>query len=134
MSGPRFAPAISRGILRAASVVLLLQGLFAWAMLLGIAMPGADLSSLPGATRNLLVTNAVLCPVAAIGAWFVSEWGPVLWFCAAVSLGIGLAVSVPLGPALLAAFALHLLLLPAWLVTAMRLERRADRSRPEAID
>ena len=132
MNGPRFAPSISRAILRVASLMLLLQGLFAWAALLGLAVEGQDLASLPAASRNLLVANAVLCPVAAIGAWFVSEWGPVLWFCAAISLGIGLATGTQLAPALLAAFGLHLVLVPAWLVTAMRLERRADRSRAEA--
>lgn len=118
----RFRPWVSRALLRFAALVLLAQTLLAWALLLGAV--GGGFTELGAGQRNLAVISAVLCPVAATGAWFISDWGPILWMGvivalgAAVSLGAGGHAAVPL------AFLLHVALLGLWLVTAARVERR----------
>ena len=122
---PRAAP---RVVLRVAALGLLAQGAFSWGTLLGVAQPGLDFDTLVAAARNLHVFLAVACPVAALGAWFASDWGPVIW--ALVVIGLGVAVGAPGGGAWIApAFAAHGLALLAWSLLALAAERRGDESR-----
>lgn len=128
MKALRFPAYVPRMLLRVASVLLLVQGAAAWASLLGLlgeaAVGAADFAAMDDATRALLVLNAVLCLVAAIGAWFISEWGPVLWFAVVASLGVAVTAGVPDDGRITSLLVVHLLLAAAWLATASRVERR----------
>ena len=128
--GLRFAPAWSRTLLRLASAVLLAQSMLAWASMLGLADGIGAFEALEPAARNLLLLAAVLCPVAAIGAWFVSDWGPVLWWGWIVALGIALVVGAEPSRPIALAFVVHVVLAGAWLLTAARMERRGAEDDP----
>lgn len=126
----RFPPGVSRFLLRFGALLLLVQTLVAWAILLGLWQPNGAFADFPSLSRNLVVVCAVLCPVAAIGSWFVSEWGPVLWAAVVVALGIAFGLGTPI-PALVAiALIAHATLFAAWLLTAARVERRAVEPSP----
>ena len=113
--------------------MLLAQSLACWALVLGLWEPAAAFAVLPAITRNAVVVLAVLSPVAAIGTWFVSDWGPVLWAAAVTALGIALALGTPLHGAATLAFAGHAVLFAAWLLLAIRVERRgSDAPGPRA--
>ena len=135
LRGLRFPPGVSRGLMRVAGLVLLAQGALAWALLLGLYDPGPDggtgFAGLAAPLRTLLVINAVLCPVAALGAWFVSEWGPVLWWTVILVLAIALGFAVPPATLIALLLGMHVLLALLWLVTAARTERREPEPRDD---
>lgn len=66
--------------LRVVAVACLWFGLQYWGMLVGYSMNGTarfDLLGLPW--RAAAVGLAVVFPVAALGLWLASSWGPVIW-------------------------------------------------------
>ncbi len=66
--------------LRLVAVSCLWFSLQYWAMLVGLSLGGAgrfDLLSLPW--RTAASSLAVVFPVAALGLWLASSWGPVIW-------------------------------------------------------
>ena len=106
-------------------VLLLAQGAWAWGLLLGVAEGGVDFDTLPPASRNLTVLLATVCPVAAIGAWFISDWGPVLWALIVVSLGVA-ANANSVAPWVAWAFAVHGVAITIWALASIFAERRSD--------
>ena len=121
----RFPPMVANAILRIGMVLLLAYGVWAWALLLGLADAGVNFDTLPSAGRNLAVLLATVCPVAAVGTWFVSDWGPVLWAMVVVALGVT-ANAASVGPWVGWAFALHGLTMLLWVVAKLLVERRAE--------
>lgn len=127
MRSLRFPPVVARSLLRLGGVLLIAQTTAAWALVLGLWTPTGAFVDLPPFTRNAVVALAVLCPVAAIGTWFVSDWGPVLWAATVTTLGIAVVVGTPFDTMALATFAVHACAFVAWLVSAARVERRGER-------
>lgn len=106
-------------------VLLLVQAGWAWSVLLGLSDPGMNFDTLAPATRNLAVVLATVCPVAAIGTWFASDWGPVLWALVVIALGLATnAASV--GDWVGWAFLAHGTLIAAWAGAVFMTERRED--------
>lgn len=122
MALPRVPPRIADGVLVLASLFLFAQGAACWAVILGLE-GGGGLLDLRAGQRVVVVILAVLSPVAAIGAWFRAQWGPVLWALSvvAVLLTAALGVSERIAPRLVLA---HLALLLLWALTAALTERR----------
>ncbi|MBP1850691.1 DUF6163 family protein [Rhizobium halophytocola] len=78
--------------LRIVALSCLWFGLTYWGMLVGYSDGGFgrfDLLSLPW--RAAATSLAVIFPVAALGLWLASSWGPVIWTIAA---GLQLAMFV----------------------------------------
>ena len=119
---PRIPSRIADAVLILASLFLFVQSFACWAVILGMD-GGGGLLALPPGQGTVLVVLAVLSPVAAAGAWFRAQWGPVLWALsiAAIVVTAALGVSARIAPRLLVA---HLLLLGIWAVTATLAERR----------
>lgn len=72
--------------LRAVAVLCLWFGIQYWAMLVGYSFDGRarfDLLSLPWRVAGSAL--AVVFPVASIGLWMTTSWGPVLWIIGAGS-------------------------------------------------
>ncbi len=66
--------------LRVVAIACLWFSLQYWAMLVGFSLHGQgrfDLLSLPW--RAAASSLAVVFPVAALGLWLASSWGPVIW-------------------------------------------------------
>ncbi|MFD1743950.1 DUF6163 family protein [Rhizobium helianthi] len=66
--------------LRIIALACLWFGLQYWAMLVGYSLDGRarfDLLSLPWRVAGSVL--AVVFPVASIGLWMATSWGPVLW-------------------------------------------------------
>lgn len=75
---------------RAVAMFGLVNGLFYWAMLIGVDdSAGWRFDLMPVHWRVASVTLAVLLPFAASGLWMVASWGAVIWFlCAAIEIAM----------------------------------------------
>lgn len=123
MTKRRVPPIVASVLLRSAMVVLLAQGAWAWASLLGIAVADTNFDTMAPASRNLAVLLAVICPVAAIGTWFTADWGPVLWALVVVSLGVA-ANAASVASWVDWTFAAHGALITLWALASVFAERR----------
>lgn len=121
----RLPPKLADVILRIGMIVLLLQAVFAWGLLVGIVDPALNFDTLAPAARNLMVVLATFCPVAATGAWFLSDWGPVLWALVVVALGLAANATVGFGWVPWT-FALQGTLMTLWVVAVLFAERRSE--------
>ncbi len=84
-AGPSMTAVAFGWFQRAVALYCLLFGIYYWVRLMGI-YPGSlwRFDLMPGQWQIATVTLAVFFPVAAIGLWVLSSWGPVIWFiCAA---------------------------------------------------
>lgn len=84
-SGPSTTAVAFEWFQRAVALYCLLFGIYYWVRLMGI-YPGPlwRFDLMPGQWQIATATLAVFFPVAAIGLWMLSSWGPVIWFiCAA---------------------------------------------------
>ena len=82
-------------LMRVAAAVLLAQGALAWAVLLGLLGPEGGFDALEPSIRNMLLVQALLCPVAMVGTWSVTHWGAVLWGLVSLSFLIALVLGLP---------------------------------------
>ena len=123
--GFRLPAQVAPTILRVGMLALLMQTIFAWATLLGVVDPGTNFDTLEPTVRNLTVVLATFCPVAAVGAWFLSDWGPVLWALVIVSLGIAANAAVGIGWVPWS-FAAHGVLMTSWVAAVVLTERRSE--------
>lgn len=95
-------------LLRMLSVVWIVKGLAAWAVILGLgpeALPPFE--NRPLSSQAITVYFAVFDLVAAVGLWLTSTWGGVLWLLAAVSqmlLGFFFPRLLPLTPVLIGTY------------------------------
>lgn len=70
---------------RVMSGVLMLFGLFHWAVILGVVDgAGGSFEEMSAAWKMATITLAVVDLVAAVGLWQRVAWGNVLWYCAAL--------------------------------------------------
>ena len=73
-------------LLRSLSVVWLVKGLMAWAVIFGLGEPNQPLFEARLLSfQAITVYFAVIDLVAAVGLWLVSTWGGVLWLLATIS-------------------------------------------------
>jgi uncharacterized membrane protein (DUF2068 family) len=70
--------------MRAVSVIWLVKGLLAWALILGIGYEVAFEGRSTG-FQAAMIYFAVMDLVAAIGLWLTTTWGGVLWMLAVMS-------------------------------------------------
>jgi hypothetical protein len=72
--------------LRALSVLLMLMGIFQWAVIIGAASRfGWSFDTLTTEWKLVTMNFAVADLVAAVGLWMRVSWGTVIWFYAAAS-------------------------------------------------
>ncbi|HTV68920.1 MAG TPA: DUF6163 family protein [Rhizobiaceae bacterium] len=73
---------------RVIAVYCLLFGIMYWIRLIGVYDgPLWRFDLMPVHWQVVSVTLAALFPVAAVGLWMTSSWGPVIWFiCAATEI------------------------------------------------
>lgn len=71
---------------RALAAILILLGLYHWAVIVGIAPAGeaATLAELSGPWQWATINLAVAYLVAAVGLWMLTSWGLVIWLYAAL--------------------------------------------------
>ena len=122
----RFPSSVPHALLRVVALLLLAQGVAAWAILVGVAGPVAGFDALTFSARNLLVTQAIICPVAMAGTWFAAQWGPVLWFCVIVVLAMALVLGAPLSGVITWLVVVHTVAFALWLATALRPRRTPE--------
>lgn len=71
--------------MRVLSLIWLVKGLLAWALILGIFRGAAPFESASTGYQAGIVYFALIDLVAAIGLWLTSHWGGVLWLWAVTS-------------------------------------------------
>ena len=88
-AGPSMTAVAFEWFQRAVALYCLLFGIYYWVRLVGI-YPGSlwRFDLMPGQWQIATATLAVFFPVAAIGLWVLSSWGPVIWFICAVTEAI----------------------------------------------
>ncbi len=95
-------------LLRLLSVVWLLKGLMAWAVIFGVGTEGQPpFEGQLLSYQAITVYFAVIDLVAAVGLWLTSTWGGVLWLLAAISqllLGFFFPRLLPISPVLIATY------------------------------
>ncbi|KAB2691342.1 MULTISPECIES: DUF6163 family protein [Brucella] len=71
--------------IRLIALAALASGVYYWIKLIGV-YPGLlwRFDLMPWQWQTACVALALLMPVAATGLWMRAQWGPVLWFVAAV--------------------------------------------------
>ena len=108
--------------MRITSILWLIKGLSAWAILFGIWVPLQLFDRAPIGYQSIIVYFAVTDLIAAIGLWVATAWGGVLWLLAIVSntiLAIFFPEIVPGGIPILALFIVFVLvyLILSWLTS-----------------
>ncbi len=84
-AGPSMTAIAFEWFQRLVALYCLLFGIYYWVRLVGF-YPGSlwRFDLMPTQWQVVTAMLAVLFPVAAIGLWMLSSWGPVIWFiCAA---------------------------------------------------
>jgi hypothetical protein len=71
--------------MRVVSVIWLVKGLLAWAVILGIGYEAPSFEGRSTGFQAAMIYFAVMDLVAAIGLWLTSTWGGVLWLLAVMS-------------------------------------------------
>lgn len=83
--------------LRAVSVFLLLEAMFHWAIICGVARLGGDLfETMDTPAQAAVIWAGIIYPIAGVGLWLGAGWGVVVWLFASVSR-IGLDIWAPEG-------------------------------------
>ena len=71
--------------MRILSVVWLIKGLFAWATIIGATGGPVEFGDAASGLQAAIIYFAVIDLTAAVGLWFASHWGGVLWMFAVMS-------------------------------------------------
>ncbi|MBX3575601.1 MAG: hypothetical protein KF723_00220 [Rhizobiaceae bacterium] len=85
---PSFAEVLFFWLQRVAAVYCLAFGVLYWIRLIGVYEgPLWRFDLMPVHWQVTAVTLAAIFPVASIGLWMLTSWGPVMWFiCAAIEI------------------------------------------------
>jgi hypothetical protein len=71
--------------MRILAILWILKGLSAWAVILGIWIPGGAFEARGTGYQATIIYFAVIDLIAAVGLWMASTWGGVLWLLAVMS-------------------------------------------------
>ncbi len=71
--------------MRALSVLWIMKGLSAWAIILGIWTPIGHFESRSTGYQSTIVYFALIDLIAAVGLWMASTWGGIMWLLAVLS-------------------------------------------------
>jgi hypothetical protein len=71
--------------MRALSILWIMKGLSAWAIILGIWTPIGHFESRSTGYQSTIVYFALIDLIAAVGLWMAATWGGVMWLLAVLS-------------------------------------------------
>ena len=71
--------------MRVLSVLWIMKGLSAWAIILGIWTPIGHFESRSTGYQSTIVYFALIDLIAAVGLWMASTWGGIMWLLAVLS-------------------------------------------------
>ena len=111
-----------RAFLRVVALGLLAQGLSAWMILFGVTET-VGFDDLTVSERNLVIVQAVACPIAMAGTWFAVDWGAVLWGVVVLSLFVAFVLDAPDAPIVVILLLVHSAALLVWCALARRTRR-----------
>jgi hypothetical protein len=72
--------------LRAMAVIVMLKGLYHWAVVCGFIGPRDGFVDMTDSAQAATVFFAIIDLVAAVGLWLAAPWGAVVWLTASVSM------------------------------------------------
>ncbi|QFU16600.1 hypothetical protein [Microvirga thermotolerans] len=70
--------------MRVLSILWIMKGLSAWAVILGVWTPG-QFESRPMLYQATIIYFALIDLIAAVGLWMASTWGGIMWLLAVMS-------------------------------------------------
>ena len=111
-----------RAFLRVVALGLLVQGISAWMILFGVTET-VGFDDLTVSERNLVIVQAVACPIAMAGTWFAVDWGAVLWGVVVLSLFVAFVLDAPDAPIVVILLLVHSAALLLWCTLAWRTRR-----------
>ncbi|WP_246504715.1 DUF6163 family protein [Microvirga antarctica] len=71
--------------MRVLSILWLMKGLSAWAIILGIWTPIGHFEGRSTGYQSTIIYFALIDIIAAVGLWMASTWGGILWLLAVMS-------------------------------------------------
>jgi hypothetical protein len=71
--------------MRALSILWIMKGLSAWAIILGIWTPIGHFESRSTGYQSTIIYFALIDLIAAVGLWMASTWGGIMWLLAVLS-------------------------------------------------
>lgn len=72
--------------LRAMAVVIMIKGLYHWAVVCGFVGPRDGFVDMTTPAQTATVFFAIIDLVAAVGLWLAAPWGAVVWLTSSVSM------------------------------------------------
>ena len=114
---------------RVMSGLLLLMGLFHWAVILGIgdATP-SRFETMPMAAQGAVIWAAIIDPIAGVGLWLRAGWAVVLWLIATLTQ-VMLGAWAPAGMTRILIFTMaELALVGAYAVLSIKAAQESDAS------